>query len=551
MIQRISGKPNIQFFPKTASTAYVANSVVYSDGSGGLTTDTTVSSYPSAFVPLGVMMTTVSSTDPDYTSTKKVAVDVPLPTDVFDADVSAGTPTANMVGKLYNFNTAKTAVDLSVDVPDGDVRVVSLSSGGRVAVSFIPHIDFRGSRNLLLSNKYWNIETKRQSGASISTASVGATNKDFQVIGTAEQQWEAVRLHILNAETSNSTQAVKASFTPSANMTSLSTPTGTATIFTWSGAGTVDLVNSSSSALFNVVSSDWMDGANIKPIARDDGGSYPLFYLRIHLPTGAGSYTYSTEGSSGLTYDTDALTSGRRWFKSFQSNIDSIGTPAAYTQTGASNLFPTMILQFRSRGNVISFMCAGDSIMGGSLTTGNMLSPGFRASVATSTPGLPVQFVNSGWSSQTSVNYLANAKKFIDTVKPQVCAYSVFSPNDSTISEAVIATQMSQAMDFVAYCRENDVVPILCTPTPNNTDSLTVSNFKITLTNTLLGLRSRGILVADFWTSVAAFPGQNKSTGWGWIQGYHGDDLHPSDAGSAVMSATLSDILRAIIRANS
>lgn len=424
-------------------------------------------------------------------------------------------------------------------VPPGiDGARVHVFSGG-------PHRDYA------LSNKYWNIETKRQSGSGISTGTaVGATNKDFHVVGTAEQNWDAVRLILLNAETANSTQAVTASFAPTANMTTVNSPTGSWTTFTWSAAGSVNFTNSSSNQLYTTVTSDWMSSASVTSVARDDGGTLPMFMFRIHLPTGAGTYTYTTESSGSTSYDTDLLTSGRRWYKIFQSNIDSVTTPASFTQTTESNLVPACILQFRSRGRILSFMGVGDSIMGGSLTTSNMLSPGFLACSGKSSSAFRVQYVGSGWASQTTANYLANAKTLISALNPQACAYSVYSPNDGALSSTIVATQLRQAMDFIQHCRANDCLPILVTPTPDNTDAAATSTLKAGLTTTLLALRSQGVAVVDWWSYVAAFPGANASTGYGWITGYYGDNTHPNDTGAAVMAAQFSAIIQDIILAN-
>lgn len=415
------------------------------------------------------------------------------------------------------------------------------------------------TRDLIISTLNWNTETKRQSGSGITTGTqVSSTNKDFNVIGTAEQNWDAVRLHILNAETTNSVAGVTASFAPTANMNVVNTPTGNWTTFTWASAGSIDLVDSSSNQLYNTVSSDWMTSADISSVARNDGGTLPMFMFRIHLPTGAGAYTYTTESSvanttsTSTSYDTEALTYGRRWYKIFQSNIDSVATPASFTQTAESSLVPACILQFKSRGRVISFMCAGDSIMGGSLSTSNMLSPGFRAaaSKSLSSIGSAVQYIGSGWASQTSANYLANAKTIISLTNPAICAYSVYSPNDPTLTATVAATQLRQANEFIFFCRANRCIPILVTPTPDSTDSITISNLKIDLTRTILAMQNQGVLVADFWGSVAAFPGTNTSTGWGWITGTNGDTKHPNDNGAALMANALVFPLNKILNCN-
>lgn len=119
-------------------------------------------------------------------------------------------------------------IGLSTD-PKPDARSVWAPNAGDTFYEIdtrLTYIYFGGAwgcyearRDLILSQKYWNIETKRQSGSNITPANaVGGANKDFRVCGTAESAWDAVRLVILNAETSNSVQGVTANFAPTANM---------------------------------------------------------------------------------------------------------------------------------------------------------------------------------------------------------------------------------------------------------------------------------------------------------------------------------------------
>jgi hypothetical protein len=78
-----------------------------------------------------------------------------------------------------------------------------------------------------------------------------------------------------------------------------------------------------------------------------------------------------------------------------------------------------------------------------------------------------------------------------------------------------------------------------------------VSTLKISMQGQILQLRSRGILVADWWNTVAAFPGNNGTTGWGWKTGLFGDTKHPNDAGTQLMgTGDLSNELRKIIAGN-
>ena len=412
-------------------------------------------------------------------------------------------------------------------------------------------------RDLMLSPKLYNIETKRQAGSGVTPGNGVTTNdKNFRIAGVARDHWDGVQYGAINYETSNSVQGFKAGFAPSANRTGFPTPTGTFTPFTWSGAGSVNLPNAAAGAtkpIPTITLSDWMTGANIQSVARDDGGKFPMWFVAQYNPVGGGAFTYSFESQSSTAFDTDALTYGQPFFKAFQAgtSLDTVGTPAGFTQTVESNNCNPFLLRFRSRGRVMNVMCSSDSIASGSGTTSNMLGPVFRACAAVSRAGLPVQYVGAGYAGRRTADTLAEAKVLIPALSPHVCLYAPYSPNDAALSTTVINTLMRQAMEFVALCRANDCIPILATPTPDNSDNLATSNLKISLTSTLLSMRSRGLLVADFWSAVAALPGGNVSTGYGWIAGYGAaDGQHPSDTGADVMAQVLSNILRDIMDAS-
>ena len=132
MIQRSSGKQNIIYFPKTASTVYTAGSLVYPNGTGGLSINTSVSN-----IPIGIIQKTVASTDVDYAIPSKVPVDVIELSDTFTIDTTGGTASSSTVGNTYNLNSTKDSVDISAVAPNGIARVVSLDSFGKVYVSFL------------------------------------------------------------------------------------------------------------------------------------------------------------------------------------------------------------------------------------------------------------------------------------------------------------------------------------------------------------------------------------------------------------------------------
>jgi hypothetical protein len=93
MLVRISGKPKIEWMPKTASTLLYQNSLVQFS-SGKLIAGTATST-----AHAGLIQRTVAATDADYASATLVPVDVPDTNDIFEADVKPGvTAAATSVG---------------------------------------------------------------------------------------------------------------------------------------------------------------------------------------------------------------------------------------------------------------------------------------------------------------------------------------------------------------------------------------------------------------------------------------------------------------------
>lgn len=108
MFKRKTGKHEIKYFQKKASTAFVNGALTYVDSNGYLNPASA-----SSVNHVGVILLTVASTDSDYASTTFVPVDMCSPTDLFIADVSAGTVAQTAVGAYYDLNSTGDKVDLS------------------------------------------------------------------------------------------------------------------------------------------------------------------------------------------------------------------------------------------------------------------------------------------------------------------------------------------------------------------------------------------------------------------------------------------------------
>lgn len=116
MIKRVSGKPNVEWYPKKASTVFNNGGLVNADGSGAVQpADATSGDH------IGLILKDVAATDDDYASTTKVPVDVLGPNDVCEADVGTGTLTTAMVGNRYDLKD-----DNEIDVSATSKQVVTV-----------------------------------------------------------------------------------------------------------------------------------------------------------------------------------------------------------------------------------------------------------------------------------------------------------------------------------------------------------------------------------------------------------------------------------------
>lgn len=109
MIKRKNNAHQIAYFKKKASTAILLGAVVALDSDGYL-----IPATASTTTHIGVSMQAIAATDTDYSSTKDVMVDIAKsPTDVFTAEVSAGTVAQTAIGAFYDLNATGDKVDLS------------------------------------------------------------------------------------------------------------------------------------------------------------------------------------------------------------------------------------------------------------------------------------------------------------------------------------------------------------------------------------------------------------------------------------------------------
>ena len=133
-----TGKPEVEWFPKTSSTAISIGAVLEADGSGA------VNPADSADVSLfGISLRSVVSTDSDYATTAMIPCLVLNSNCTFEADVITGSATAALVGTKCDLATS-----LGVDVTataHNQVTIVGFISATKVVVRFNGSYQFRNA----------------------------------------------------------------------------------------------------------------------------------------------------------------------------------------------------------------------------------------------------------------------------------------------------------------------------------------------------------------------------------------------------------------------
>jgi hypothetical protein len=121
MLKRISGKVNVEWYPKTASTV-MKNGNVVQFSSGQLIAATATST-----LHAGVILRDCLSTDSDYATTASVPVDVPSSSDVFEADVKVGvTAAASSVGATCDLYIDSSTKEMYVDTGTNSHKQVTI-----------------------------------------------------------------------------------------------------------------------------------------------------------------------------------------------------------------------------------------------------------------------------------------------------------------------------------------------------------------------------------------------------------------------------------------
>jgi ABC-type branched-subunit amino acid transport system substrate-binding protein len=132
---RVSGKPNIEYWKKTASVAIANGALTYLISGGVNAADATSGDH------LGICMKTIASTDADYAVATSIPIDVAGENDIFQVGVAASTvATLTALVGTYIDLTSSVVADATASSKDA-LLVVGVVDASTVLVKIASRIN--------------------------------------------------------------------------------------------------------------------------------------------------------------------------------------------------------------------------------------------------------------------------------------------------------------------------------------------------------------------------------------------------------------------------
>ena len=339
----------------------------------------------------------------------------------------------------------------------------------------------------------------------------------------------AVRLVFLNGITSDIT-GVTACASAGGTLSDRNNNAGTWTNATFAGAASTTLPLAAGTTDPTITVSDWIP---VTSIARVDGGTTRLVYVRAYIPGSNANVSLMGFGASTANWNSKA--DGYTWCPRYQIG-DFVTTPSGMTGSSDPISSPIAGIQYISKAGVLHYLAFGDSITNSAQTTIRGESFAFRA---TRDAGFTLGAF--GADGQTTAQILARAQRIIPVLRPTHAMYPIFTPNDGAPTATTTAAQFARALQFVDLCAQNGVVPILWTGLPKTTDitnataswSIGQDDLRKALNNAFANI---GIELMDMAAVMSDTTAPGVASKWASASLLY-DGTHPNDAGQEAMRA--------------
>lgn len=316
----------------------------------------------------------------------------------------------------------------------------------------------------------------------------------------------------------------------------------------WSGsAAGPSIAAPSDAAIPGAAVSDWIPCSSVP---RADGGSGYLAMVRLNVPaTATNRWGFYTFKNSVMKQGADV--SRQRLLQTNSASSDGVSTltnnPGG-TTLPATGTAASYIIQFRTMSKVVTVVAIGDSITHNSaLVDAGITSWGWRGTFgAANATGIAAGFCNLGANSKNSATYLAGGKAMMDIIKPHIAIYAPWTPNESFYSSDGyvrfnVQNFAARLQDFLDYCVTNNIVPIVWTGLPFESQLSVASrdNIRKDFNARLLSMAQQQRFIAldyDGLIGNNATPEMFKSE---YRQEASGSGVHPNEAGIEAIAASI------------
>lgn len=295
--------------------------------------------------------------------------------------------------------------------------------------------------------------------------------------------------------------------------------------------------------------SNWVD---LSTVDRTDGGQFPLLCIDAYVSTASGISILGNGGSDNFA-NWATRPNGRVWIMRHNDG-DCVTTPANFTSTVNRIQSPIVGVQYVARGQVITVMGIGDSVTDG---RGNVIGEGFgvpACEALSSLSGVAVEWWNNGWAGSRMDDWVAPG--FEDMCAAGLIPDIVVTPNGSpnNFGTPIVAAEITRCRQQLARilntAKENRVVPIVWTVLPTNPaikDYNSSDALRTAYNAATLQMGQRGVHVIDMASAISGpVDADGQVT---MLSGTTTDNIHPNDAGNALLRELLVQALRRYVPA--
>jgi lysophospholipase L1-like esterase len=375
-------------------------------------------------------------------------------------------------------------------------------------------------------------------------ASGAAVNTTFQTLLSCPVPFYAVQVIYVNATSTDLSATLNCSVAPTA-ISSDRRGTGlTYTPLTFnSGALTQPpLVAAPNPATFDYtyVISDIMP---VQSVAPTEGTEYKVLVRTWKSTAGHPYYDFSLAGGASAGF---RAINGSELYNDVLGTGD-LTTSAAGSVSNPDSGFMTCVgVIFHTVGQCSTIMAVGDSLSAGygsaSLFSGY---PEYLKRLLATNYGKAAGVIACGKGSSASTANFKRARTIINAgARPRVCIFPIQTPNDPGISApttAQIHQRLAAAIQFTEFCADNDIIPIIMGPFPQNSlgaQGIAERTFFESIGPTLA--RNFG----GEYISVLSLMSAGSAGSYAWASaGDYFDAIHPNDVGYAKIAALVASVV--------